>query len=230
MLYRAPQITLWPRLLTAAQIDPVLLEALQQLLRSGANLGLNEAGRLQLYPGDMTREAYDAVARERLTPRREKMKTILSRARDSSHPWLQSIMQAYTDLRERTVKGHAALHKQIAAQQTDKARDTLTALVERTLQAMALAQALWNGGYPAYAKSVSEHTDQYISLRELMGKIGLRHPPDDWQWPVETPDGRLWLVNRTQGPGDGELRIHDGQLGEALLSVAEAAGLLREVG
>lgn len=195
MQYAADQAIYWPRLLTAAAVDPILASALRELMQRGASLGFNERGGLQLGPGRMTQEEYNQFKAEYLMPRGEKLRNILRRARDGAHPWLTAVQQAYTDLDNRCARGEKALHAAAQAGNRERFKACLVQITDRHYQAHMIAQALFTAGYGAYEQAINAHWNGFMEHLQGIQQVKLPYQITGKAWPVETPDGWIWVVD-----------------------------------
>jgi hypothetical protein len=234
MIYKAHQIALWPRLLKAAEIDSVLRGALQELMEKGALLEANmQTGGLSLSPGTMAPDEYQAIRVAKLAPRGAKMQTVLQTARTMGHPWSVAVMQAYNDLSERCEKARTALVKAIATGKPEDWNRIAPSALDRFWQAMSLARALLDSGKQAYWDHCSQRFAAVQDLATAMEKGGLTVDKGPRFWPVQTPDGWLWVTDAPvedqaaalgqikpldgmHAPAPGEPVITDWDLGQAL--------------
>jgi hypothetical protein len=154
----------------------------------------------------MDKAAYQGITQGVLQPRVAKLRTIQARVATDAHPWATAIMQAYNDLNARCEKASNAL--QTAASKGDmKAWTTLApAALDRYMQAMSMAQALTNAGYGGYLAQVSRLYDQVAHLGKFMQKSGLSVAEVPRFWPVNTPDGWLWVTDYPYDP----VQLHAG--------------------
>jgi hypothetical protein len=231
MLYQPHQIALWPRLLKAAEIDTVLQTALRELMERGAALRLSEAGYLNLGPGDMPEADYNAVRAAKLQPRGPKMQTVLTNARTMMHPWLLSFHQAYKALNGRCTDGTRALTKTVVMGKPDEWRRLAPLVLDRYYQAMLIGRTLCDAGNAGFFKEISTWLDKIANLEETMKKAGLTLPPWDMgrTWPVETPDGWVWVtdvrdtapvaVDKLHAPEPNELVLMNYELGFAMAPI-----------
>lgn len=247
MIYTtAEQLRLWPRLLTSAHaVDRDLETVLRDLMVRGAALEL-VGGHLQLGAGNMDPAAYAQIRTGRLMPKKDRMATIQTRARTCVHPWASSIQAAYLDLSKRCAMGGAKLRDAIVAKDAAQIALLTCAVLDRNLQAQSVSMALYLAGYTGYLKSASAHTAVLIDLGETAGRSGI-----PWDaatrpciWPVETPDGWIWITDHeatvpapvdlgkggVKTPLPDELVLSDQVLGAALLPLDEVLGAQREAG
>ncbi|MDP2660212.1 MAG: hypothetical protein Q8R28_05745, partial [Dehalococcoidia bacterium] len=240
-------LRLWPRLLSSAHTtDPELETALQDLMVCGAALTMVGNGVLQLGPGSMDPGRYGQIRISRLMPRKERMATIQSRARTCVHPWTASVQAAYLDLSQRCATGQKRLQEVLETKDAAKISVMTCAVLDRNLQAQSISLALYFSGYVSYLKSTSAHTEVLIGLGEVALKSGI--PWDaatrPCYWPVQTPDGWIWITDHAgtelapvdlgkagvKQPLEGELALTDQVIGEILLPLDEALGAQRDVG
>lgn len=248
MIYTsAEQLRLWPRLLTSAhQVDPELETVLQDLMVCGAALTVVSTGALQLSPGTMDPGQYGQLRVERLMPRKERMATIQSRARTCAHPWTASVQATYLDLSQRCATGQQRLGEAVKAKDAARISLLTCAVLDRNLQARSVSMALYLAGYALYLKATSAHTEVLIDLggAALTSGIPWDAATAPCIWPVQTPDGWVWITDvaaavpvvvdlgkaGVKHPLEGELVLSDYTLGEILLPLDEALGAQREVG
>lgn len=199
MIYTPETMTLWPRLLHAARaLDNDLADVLQDLMNTGASLTVSERGVLELKAGRLDQAAYDQVKRAKLLPKSGRMSTILNQAQSRQHPWITPLTTAYADLKTRCQKGETRLKEIIQKGDHSQIPAIATALQERYWQAISLAETLFRGGLPAYASEASSWVGPAIDLLGEMRRSGI--PFDEkgvWPWPVQTPDGWLWVVDKS---------------------------------
>lgn len=209
MPYTRDTLPLWPRLLQAAQdTDTELRAVLQDLMERGAALTVGQQA-LQLSPGQMAQADYDQVRAAKLKPKAGRMSTILSRARSLSHPWVQPVMLAYADLKARCEAGTSKLTEATKKGDSKVVGIVAPVLLDRHLQAQSLAVVLVWAGYPAYLKAATDHISAFMDLYQAVRKAGIAYAWTGTSWPVQTPDGWIWV---TDIPG-AELRPAD--LGKA---------------
>lgn len=226
-------LMLWPRLIHAAQQDTVISEALRELMAAGARLALNlQSGGLALSAGAMPQSDYNVIRDDKLAPRRERMATYLTNARSSSHPWAQAIMQAYIDLNDRCTNGHKALE----AARADRDRRHLISrhLLDRYQLAHLMASALYQAGYPAYWDHANRHFLNFATLEEGVRRDGLDYEVVGKAWPVETPDGWLWMIDDPRaeckadlGRDKGGVRVR--QETEPVLTYVELGEVIQQI-
>lgn len=247
MIYTLETMWLWPRFLHAARgIDADLAAVLEDLMKQGADLTLTEAGLIKLGVGRMDSGEYERIRESKLVPKAGRMGTTRDHARSRQHPWITPLTTAYADLKTRCQKGETRLKEIIKKGERDQVPAIATALQERYWQAISLANALYRAGLPAYAAEASSWVGPAVDLLEEMKRSGI---PFDlnaaWPWPVQTPDGWLWVVDKStwsEGPVSVELGrergtktrqpdepvVWDVDLGDALAPLE--AGQRREAG
>jgi len=212
------QIPLWPRLLAAArQLDPDLAAQLDRLRVAGATLTM-DGPALRLARGSAADLDWQRV---RTHPR---IGEVIRTAKSAPHPWRDALNRAYQAVHDRADRGSNCLEEAIRADDRENAPRYARVLCNVHRQALMLLTAITLGGGDEAARLnaqlVLDHEDDLRRLRAGMARAGI-HYDDSPQWyPIDTPDGRVWVVEATgtipRAAQPGDLIVTAEILGEAL--------------
>lgn len=222
MIYTEATMMLWPRLLHAARaIDPAVADALKGYMLAG---GQFQPFRRPLFPsGTMKVTEAEQYKAERIEPRRAVIIQAVNVAKSSAdHPWVPAVETRWRGLnREAEVLFEEARVAWNSTQTHGKAfLQHQATLLDTMAAAIMVGESLNHAGFDGYAERLEVIGKDYAELAAKVHDAHIPYDPVGKSIAIDTPDGRLWLVDwyglRPDGWQEGEMRILESDLGVAL--------------
>lgn len=221
MIYTEATMMLWPRLLHAARaIDPAVADALQGYMLAGGQF--TPQGKTLFPSGTMTPAEAERFKAEKFEPNRKVIVQAVNAAKTADHPWVPAVRAKWEALDKKAADLFEELRATYDPQATDRTAHIGGQLRLLTImsEAITVGEALNYAGFEGYADRLVALGQAHADLLARVVSAGIPYDPLGKSVAIDTPDGRLWLVDwyplKPEGWHDGEMRILESDLGVAL--------------